>query len=85
MLTDTDDEVAEAKMRPTHAIAGVEETEPRPDLVWDDEVRDLCDASKRGAHSSRFPQRHPVEVQSGENSKCVILWATSGILKSGRV
>jgi hypothetical protein len=42
MATDTNEEVAEAEMRPTNTIAGVEETDPRPNLVWDDEVRGLC-------------------------------------------
>jgi hypothetical protein len=41
MSTDASDEVAETETRPTVTVEG-EETEPRPELVWDDEARGLC-------------------------------------------
>jgi Arm DNA-binding domain len=41
MPTDTDDKVVEIGTA-TDTSAEVEVTEPRPDLVWDDQARGLC-------------------------------------------
>jgi hypothetical protein len=42
MLTDTNDEVVDTKTQPTNRSAEVAETQIRPDLLWDDQVRGLC-------------------------------------------
>jgi hypothetical protein len=42
MSTDTNDEVVETETRLIEANAEIGETEPRPDLIWDDEARGLC-------------------------------------------
>jgi hypothetical protein len=42
MSTDTNDEVVETETRLIETNAEIGETEPRPDLIWDDEARGLC-------------------------------------------
>lgn len=45
MANDTNNEVAETETRATDTnaeVAEVRETEARPDLAWDDELRGLC-------------------------------------------